>query len=72
MLRKSRIENISLKNATVALKQELKPKAQAIIGQSLPMKAVMDIVQKVAGNRSQYFYHRRKWDRKRINCPGNS
>jgi len=55
MLRKSRIENISLKNATVALKQELKPKAQAIIGQSLPMKAVMDIVQKVAGTEANIF-----------------
>jgi DNA-binding NtrC family response regulator len=54
-LRKSRIENISLKNTTTTLKQELKKNTQAIIGQSLSMKTVMDMVKKVAKTDANIF-----------------
>ena len=47
-LRKSKIENVSLKNTTKTLKQELKQNTQSIIGQSTSMKKVLDMVRKVA------------------------
>ncbi len=47
-LRKSKIENEALTKATNNLKQELKPGSQMIIGQSEPMKKVMELVKKVA------------------------
>jgi DNA-binding NtrC family response regulator len=47
-LRKSKIENVALTKATHNLKQELKPTSQIIIGQSNPMKKVMEMVKKVA------------------------
>lgn len=47
-LRKSKIENVSLKNTTNTLKQELKPSSQIIIGQSEAIKKVLKIVKKVA------------------------
>jgi len=47
-LRKSKIENVALTKATQNLKQELKPTSQTIIGQSVPMKKVMEMVKKVA------------------------
>lgn len=47
-LRKSRIENVSLKNTATTLKEELKRNTQPIIGQSDSMKIVMDLVKKVA------------------------
>ena len=47
-LRKIKIENAKLVKTTNTLKQELKPTSQSIIGQSEPMKKVMEIVRKVA------------------------
>ena len=47
-LRKSKIENTSLIKTTQTLKQELKPPTQKLIGQSEPMKRVMEMVRKVA------------------------
>lgn len=47
-LRKSKLENKSLKRTSNSLKEELKPPLQNIIGQSAPMKLVMDMVKKVA------------------------
>ncbi len=47
-LRKSKIENASLLKATHTLKQELKPTSQTLIGQSKPMRRVMEMVKKVA------------------------
>ena len=47
-LRKSKIENASLLKTTHTLKQELKPTTQILIGQSDPMKQVMEMVKKVA------------------------
>lgn len=47
-LRKSKIENVSLKNTTNTLKQELKPSSQMIIGQSEAIKKVLKMVKKVA------------------------
>lgn len=47
-LRKSKLENNSLKRTSNSLKEELKPPLQSIIGQSTPMKLVMDMVKKVA------------------------
>jgi DNA-binding NtrC family response regulator len=47
-LRKSKIENASLLKTTNTLKQELKPSTQILIGQSDPMKQVMEMVKKVA------------------------
>jgi len=54
-LRKSKIENISLKNTTTTLKQELKQASQSIIGQSAPMRSVMDMVKKVAKTDANIF-----------------
>ena len=47
-LRKSKIENVSLKKTTKTLKQELKQNTQSIIGQSTSMKKVLEMVRKVA------------------------
>lgn len=47
-LRKSKIENVSLKNTTYTLKQELRPSSQKIIGQSEAIKKVLKMVKKVA------------------------
>jgi DNA-binding NtrC family response regulator len=47
-LRYSKIENASLLKTTNTLKQELKPSSQILIGQSEPMKQVMEMVKKVA------------------------
>ncbi len=47
-LRKIKIENAKLLKTTNTLKQELKPTSQSIIGQSDPMKKVMEMVKKVA------------------------
>lgn len=47
-LRKSKIENASLLKTTQTLKQELSPSAQTFIGQSAPIKRVMEMVKKVA------------------------
>ena len=47
-LRKSKIENASLLKSTDNLKKELQPGSQSIIGQSEPMKKVMEMVKKVA------------------------
>ena len=47
-LRKSKIENASLLKSTYNLKKELQPDSQSIIGQSEPMKKVMEMVKKVA------------------------
>lgn len=47
-LRKSKIKNVALTKAAHNLKQELKPGSQIIIGQSDPMKKVMEMVKKVA------------------------
>jgi len=54
-LRKSNVENISLKNKTDTLKQVLKPSSQAIIGQSESMKSVMKMVKKVAKTDANIF-----------------
>jgi len=54
-LRKSKIENTSLLKATYNLKKELQPGSQAIIGQSLPMKKVMQMVKKVAATDANIF-----------------
>lgn len=54
-LRKSRIENISLKNTTNTLKQALKQTSQSIIGQSDSMKSVMEMVKKVAKTDANIF-----------------
>jgi DNA-binding NtrC family response regulator len=47
-LRKSKVENITLKNTTISLKQELKNTTQSIIGQSDSIKRVLKMVKKVA------------------------
>lgn len=47
-LRKSKIENASLLKTTHTLKQELNPTSQMLIGQSEPMRRVMEMVKKVA------------------------
>jgi DNA-binding NtrC family response regulator len=54
-LRKSKIENASLIKTTNTLKAELKPSSQQIIGQSKPMKAVMEMVKKVATTDANIF-----------------
>ncbi|MCK4923272.1 MAG: sigma-54-dependent Fis family transcriptional regulator [Bacteroidales bacterium] len=54
-LRKSKIENASLLKTTRTLKQELKPSSQLLIGQSEPMKRVMEVVQKVADTDANIF-----------------
>ncbi len=47
-LRKSKLENVSLRKTTDILKQELMSSSQKLIGQSEPMKRVMEMVKKVA------------------------
>lgn len=47
-LRKSKLQNASLIKTTHALKQELKPSGQIFIGQSAPIKRLMEMVRKVA------------------------
>lgn len=54
-LRKSKIENASLLKTTQTLKQELKPLTQKLIGQSEPMKRVMEMVRKVAATDANVF-----------------
>jgi DNA-binding NtrC family response regulator len=54
-LRKSEIENTSLLKATNNLKKELQPASQPIIGQSEPMKRVMEMVRKVAKTDANIF-----------------
>ncbi len=54
-LRKSRVENISLKNTATNLKQELKQSTQSIIGQSDSMKRVLAMVKKVAKTDANIF-----------------
>lgn len=54
-LRKSKIENASLIKTTHTLKQELKPSSQLLIGQSEPMKRVMEMVKKVAATDANIF-----------------
>lgn len=54
-LRKSKIENVALSKATQNLKQELKPGSQMIIGQSGPMRKVMEMVKKVADTDANIF-----------------
>lgn len=54
-LRKSKIENISLKKETKTLKQELKQSYQSIIGQSDSMKRVLAMVKKVANTDANIF-----------------
>ncbi len=54
-LRKSNIENISLKNKANTLKQVLKPSTQSIIGESKSMKSVMELVKKVAKTDANIF-----------------
>ena len=54
-LRKSKIENASLLKTTRTLKQELKPSSQLLIGQSEPMKQVMEMVKKVAATDANIF-----------------
>ncbi len=54
-LRKSEIENTSLLKATNNLKKELQPASQPIIGQSEPMKKVMEMVRKVAKTDANIF-----------------
>lgn len=54
-LRKSKIENAKLVKTTNNLKQELRPSSQMIIGQSEPMKRVMEMVRKVANTDANIF-----------------
>ncbi len=54
-LRKSKIENVALTRATNNLKQALKPGSQMIVGQSAPMKKVMELVKKVAHTDANIF-----------------
>jgi len=54
-LRKSKIENSSLIKTTQTLRQELKPPEQKLIGQSEPMKRVMEMVKKVAATDANIF-----------------
>ncbi len=54
-LRKIKIENAKLLKTTNTLKQELKPTSQSIIGQSDPMKKVMEVVRKVAATDANIF-----------------
>jgi DNA-binding NtrC family response regulator len=48
-LRTSRLENRSLQERTKSLTQQITPPEQAIIGQSVPMKNVLNMIDKVAG-----------------------
>ncbi|HAG16953.1 MAG TPA: sigma-54-dependent Fis family transcriptional regulator [Bacteroidales bacterium] len=54
-LRRSKIENASLLQTTNTLKQELNPSLQKLIGQSEPMKKVMEMVKKVAATDANIF-----------------
>ncbi len=54
-LRKSKLENTSLLQTTYNLKQELNPSSQKLIGQSEPMKQVMEMVKKVAATDANIF-----------------
>ncbi len=54
-LRLSKLENASLLKTTQTLKQELKPSSQSFIGQSAPIKRVMDLVRKVAATEANIF-----------------
>ncbi len=54
-LRNVKIENASLNKTASTLKQELKPSSQSIIGQSEPMKKVMEMVKKVAKTDANIF-----------------
>lgn len=54
-LRKSKMENASLLKTTHILKQELKPLGQSFIGQSPPIKKVLDMVRKVAATDANIF-----------------
>jgi len=54
-LRKSKVENASLLQTTNTLKQELNPSLQKLIGQSEPMKQVMEMVRKVAATDATIF-----------------
>lgn len=54
-LRNSKIENEALAKTTKTLKQELKPGSQMIVGQSAPMKKVMELVKKVAKTDANIF-----------------
>jgi len=54
-LRNVKIENTSLNKTASTLKQELKPSSQSIIGQSEPMKKVMEMVKKVAKTDANIF-----------------
>ncbi len=54
-LRKSRIENVELSNVAHNLKQVLNPTSQIIIGQSEPMRKVMEMVKKVADTDANIF-----------------
>ena len=54
-LRRSKVENVSLLKTTHTLKQELKPSSQLFIGQSAPIKKVMEMVKKVAATDANIF-----------------
>ena len=54
-LRKSKLETASLRKTTNILKQELIPATQMLIGQSEPMKRVMEMVKKVAVTNANIF-----------------
>ncbi|MCF8368426.1 MAG: sigma-54 dependent transcriptional regulator [Bacteroidales bacterium] len=54
-LRKLKIENASLHKTASTLKQELNPSSQSIIGQSEPIKRVMEMVKKVAKTDANIF-----------------
>ncbi len=54
-LRKSKLEAASLRKTTTILKQELNPGSQSLIGQSEPMKQVMEMVKKVAATDANVF-----------------
>ena len=54
-LRRSKVENVSLLKTTHTLKQELKSSSQLFIGQSAPIKKVMEMVKKVAATDANIF-----------------
>lgn len=54
-LRRSKTENASLLQTTYILKQELNSSLQKLIGQSEPMKKVMEMVKKVAATDANIF-----------------
>ncbi|MDA3942622.1 MAG: sigma-54 dependent transcriptional regulator [Bacteroidetes bacterium] len=53
--RKLKIENTKLVTSSALLKRELNPAFQSIVGQSQPMKDVMDMVKKVAATDANIF-----------------